>query len=604
MWHFRHIRHTLMAAVVPGALLAALLLPTALVAQSPANDPVELLRYDLKRELRRTAPNAAKEREKTLASDIAHLKTLSELRRALALTEWQDRSIVPELRGVDFAARAAIGKKFKEAVDKVIKTGNADARLALADMLGEMGTEARSLEPGNLYGLGRALTPELIHLTKDSNPAVRAAAARALGRVFPDPAEAAPAIVAVLKKGSPLERESAAQGLVNLIQVVYALHRTGRAQIGVEPNKKDVIDAARWVVKEAPAGLADSNPRVRTLTLDAILKSLQAFREQIPEPVAEKEFPPHGAKLTEADRKTIRTYQDIVQKDVDAFKPLIEDLVKLGTPLARLVNAPSSRVRLDARKALEAIGQARLRLLRFITSVPTLPNETGVSAPLRPVSQKAPADPVAELAEAVEPGLHIIARGLRDPLVANRLAAVEFLESLEDAAKPAIPVLVEALGDPNRFIRWAAARALGKMGPERTGLVVPAVATLLRDRDVDVAKQAAWTLQVYGDKAVAAVPALAQAAALGDPEVCIAAMTSLSTMSPAVAAPAVPALITAVANRDYDVRKAAAETLGKIGSRAREAVPALRVALRDDNASVRRAASDAILSILAPDAGR
>jgi HEAT repeat protein len=242
---------------------------------------------------------------------------------------------------------------------------------------------------------------------------------------------------------------------------------------------------------------------------------------------------------------------------------------------------------------LEAIGEARLRMRRYADSVPQLPDE-GAAA------QKAEAGREDLLAQALEQGLLVIGRGLREPDAKTRLATVEFLETLEDAAAPAVPVLVEALEDRNRFVRWAAARAFSKIGPVRLPLVVPALASLLRDPDVDVAKQAAVTLGSYGDGSAAAVPALAQAAELADPEVRVDSMRALGGMSPAVAAPAVPALVTALTNRDADVRRTAAETLGRIGPRARSAVPPLRVALRDENPNVRRAASDAILSILAP----
>ena len=46
-------------------------------------------------------------------------------------------------------------------------------------------------------------------------------------------------------------------------------------------------------------------------------------------------------------------------------------------------------------------------------------------------------------------------------------------------AVPAIPALVERLGDPDRFVRWAALRTLGRLAPRSPELVVPATARLL-----------------------------------------------------------------------------------------------------------------------------
>jgi HEAT repeat protein len=574
------------------------LAPSLSAQTAPPTDPVEELRRDLRQPIDPTNKAALKHRKELLEKHIDSLKTLSDLRRALAITPgWRDMpGQPPEIREIDEAARKAIGEKFKKGANAVIKTGGVDARVALADMLGEMGPEIRSLIPEDTAGFGRAMAPELVELTRDKTPAVRAAAAQALGKVFPVPETAAKALKEVLESGTAEERRGAAQGLVNLIQVVSALEKTGRSQTGVEAKGPDVLEAARRIIEVAKPGLTYSDPRVRALTLDAVLKSLNAFREQIKEP--DPKLPPTGRPLSPFERKVIDEARAAVDAEQKLYQPVVKAILAQRQPLARLMDDPDPKVRLEARKALEAVGDARLRIRRLVASVAAFPAQ-GVAAPLVPAAQKVEEGKEDWLAEALKPGLNIVARGLRDPDPKIRLVTVEFLESLEDAAEPAVPVLVEALGDKNRFVRWAAARAFSKIGPDQLG-VVPGLASLLRDPDVDVAKQAATTLGGYADKAAAAVPALAQAAALADPEVRVASMTALGGMPPAAAAAAVPALVTALTNRDAEVRRVAAETLGKLGPRARDAVPPLRVAVRDDNPNVRRAASDAILSILAP----
>jgi HEAT repeat protein len=63
----------------------------------------------------------------------------------------------------------------------------------------------------------------------------------------------------------------------------------------------------------------------------------------------------------------------------------------------------------------------------------------------------------------------------------------------------------------------------------------------------------------------------------------------------AAGAPAVPTLIQALGDSDRDVRRAAAEALGKLGDP--QAVPALIQALGDSDRAVRRAAQQAIQQI-------
>jgi len=100
------------------------------------------------------------------------------------------------------------------------------------------------------------------------------------------------------------------------------------------------------------------------------------------------------------------------------------------------------------------------------------------------------------------------------------------VEALGAAGAPAVPALIQALGDRNEYVRRAACWALG---------------------------------------------------AIGDPQ-------------------AIPAIVQALVTRKRDVREAAAEALGHIGDA--EAIPALMGALQDSNDAVRSASAYAIAQIL------
>src|SRR5262249_49067589 len=69
--------------------------------------------------------------------------------------------------------------------------------------------------------------------------------------------------------------------------------------------------------------------------------------------------------------------------------------------------------------------------------------------------------------------------GLSDPDFRVRLVSIDVLEIRGTAAVPAIPALVKALRDPNKFVRWSAARTLGKLAPRQADEVVPALMRLL-----------------------------------------------------------------------------------------------------------------------------
>jgi hypothetical protein len=77
------------------------------------------------------------------------------------------------------------------------------------------------------------------------------------------------------------------------------------------------------------------------------------------------------------------------------------------------------------------------------------------------------------------------------------------------AGAPAVPALIQALGDSGWEVRRAAAEALGKLGDPQA---VPPLIKALGDSDRDVRFAAAWALGKLGDPQ--AIPALIQA--LGD----------------------------------------------------------------------------------------
>jgi len=156
------------------------------------------------------------------------------------------------------------------------------------------------------------------------------------------------------------------------------------------------------------------------------------------------------------------------------------------------------------------------------------------------------------------------------------------------AGAPAIPALIQALGDSDRDVRWVAAKALGKLGDPQA---IPALSVWAHAGE-DAARDA---LQTLGHPMLDLPQAVAQVAAQGAWGVLIRALTCTQVREVVVGlgAPAVPALIQALGDSDSAVRRAAAEALGAIGDL--QAVPALIQALGDwRSENVRCAAAEAL----------
>jgi HEAT repeat protein len=597
MSHVRHFRHIPGAWAGPGVVAAFLL--SALcgsASAAPPVDPVEELRQALPFQIgddRR--PIALQFRRDTLEKRVAAIKSIGDMRRALVLTEWKDTLGSPRtIQEIDQFYRTKLGHNFKDALNLAVDKGDTTSRLAVATMLGEIGASVRALTPTDLSGFGRELAPILIRLTTDRDAMVRATAARALGRVNPMPGPAAAALKTLLEKGTVAQRRAAADGLVNLVLVPSSLQKKGQTQTGVEASRTDVLDAAREAVAASGAALKDTDVQVRRLAIEAMFQAASAFRELVPDAYSPTSFPPRGRPLEPGEAQDIAKAHKKVEQDLAGFDPIIQAAKGQARTLAQALTDSDSQVRERARQALEMYGNARLRMRRLAESVPELPTDAPAVQKVRAAQKEGKQD---DLTLAILPGLEVIQRGVRDPNVQVRRSTLDFLESLEENSAPAIPAIVGALSDPDRFVRWAAARTLGKIGPIRTEMTVPALARLLQDPDLDVSLIAQGTLRSFGFHAKAAVPALIEATRVGDAEGRVGALQTLASVGAADAAVSIPAVIAALGNSDIRVRKAAAETLGSFGGSARVAVAPLRGLLQDEDPDVRRAASDALLNI-------
>jgi HEAT repeat protein len=178
----------------------------------------------------------------------------------------------------------------------------------------------------------------------------------------------------------------------------------------------------------------------------------------------------------------------------------------------------------------------------------------------------------------------VLVRALRHEAV--RAAVVEL-------GTPAVPHLIQALGDGDWNVRVAACRALGAIGD---GQAVPALSVWAHAEEQ--AAQAA--LQQMGQAPLPLPEAVAQVVAQGAWGVLVRALRHEAVRAAVVelGTPAVPPLIQALRDGNSDVRWAACEALGAIGDR--QAVPPLIQALRDGNSDVRAAACRALVKIGAP----
>lgn len=606
--------------------------PSALAQRFPP-DPVERLRDALRQDREPMGNKAALDYRKELLTTRGRaVRTLGDLSRALLLQDWGTEGRDLDIALVDREVYDELANRFEKGAAAALEQGEPAVRRATAALLAETSINARTSGPRtvSVQTLITRLTPALVRATQAPDPEVRAAAARALGLISPDPEPAVAALDRILERDVPVVRRAAAEALLNLELVGFESERKGRSEKRPEELRKELRETGSRVVAAAGRVLArpDPDPVVRRLAAEAMQATAFGLCEVVVVPIT-LAFPPESRKPWSADEKRrAKEYADEVEQELAELNPLLEALVSNIRPLSGTLRDSDVTVRLAAARAIEDVAAARDKVQTRRRSVPVVPgdnqNEANDNNPGFGVRQPTSTEPVLPVAlrlrqnqsleERAQANLAVtiqdLAAATRDRDVRVRLAAVEALELFGREARPAGRALADALQDRDPFVRWAAARTLGRLAPIVPEAALPRLVAMLKDPDLDLRIAAASTLGYFGPEGGPAEPALTASVNRGDTEIRVAALQALSGIGLA-SAPAIPEALKALDHNDSRVRRAAAVFLGAFGrvdphdkaatdavESARSTIPKLRNLLKDSDPEVRTAASEAILNLL------
>lgn len=544
-------------------------------------DPVEEFQQALRAQVR--DPNNAEEiafRKATLLQRAQKLQEVGDLGRALALDHWRDGDQNAAIAAVDGPLRAELVGRFEKGMRAALTDGTPTQKLGALALLGQMGVRIRAEKPEVL--LARKLSSEIILQAQGDDPVVRQAAAQTLGLVYPDPLPATATLGKLLESDDVELRRAAAAALRSLLQTVRDLMGGRNFQVDLRPEQLALI--VRIVAPLAGRGSGDRDAQVRALSVETCQLGAVILAVLAPDPPF-LGFPPPGRKPSVEEQREIDEYRKLVVSERALVLPSVRALAMELPALGRAMDDAQANVVVEAGQALEAMIVLRQALLRRAASVPA---DAGAAA-----RDGLGDDPLGAALQALVPQF---ARQLQRPEEQVRLAGVYALESLGPEAQAAGDALVAALADASVFVRWGAARALGKMAPHRAAKAVPALARLLTEENADLGITAAAALERYGPSAKAAVPALCKAVTHTDPATCGWAVKALGAIGPE-AKEAVPCLIQALSAKDPELRLAAIRALGRLGPSARPGAAALTKALNDPDVNVRQAAAEAMVQL-------
>jgi HEAT repeat protein len=321
--------------------------------------------------------------------------------------------------------------------------------------------------------------------------------------------------------------------------------------------------------------LQSSDPTILKAGLDMLRNLAISMSENLPDPGRqEKEL-------------VVDPYQAKVKFLL--LEPILKKINRLTPNLIAPLRSSNLEVRQMAHRTAEAVANAR-RLARVTQLYEAFPGD-----PLVPLPED----------EALLPGLRtllpVLFANLKAADPALRMNAMEALEYYDRAIWGERSYIIRATQDSSLFVRWVAARTLGKMLPNQPkeneqADALKALARLLSDTDIDVRLAALAALQRWGEYGVGASEAVIACVNRGDVDSRLAAIATLEAIK-SDPNPATTVLVEALGQEDFRVRRAAAATLGRMGEKAKAAVPALEKVLLDPDPELRRLASEAILAI-------
>ncbi len=501
----------------------------------------------------------------TLELEIAGAK--SEADKARILGDLQLRSAAAE-RFRDKAKEAI--KAAKEAPAGNTRQERADAMLAkaaTADLIGETAAAGRKLDylaqipgprtPSNQQSqIGylaqqlSELTPGLIDLAKFNDATVpeasalaRRSAARALGEIQPaNPTQVIGALEEMLAdKNNSLDLRLAAAGSMD--ELAQAAAKEMQHSLGPdEAVQNRFLDFAQavWLAVLRHGLAADQPAEVRLVCLHAFSRVASEMLELSVVP----ETNPTPPK--DLDPKLIKDIEDRWNLYFQRLAAIFGDFQKNAAPLAAAVGDDDPEVRRAALTTLVDLANLRGRLQRLAAGATALPSpEPGHGGPTPTEGKKIPPEAARDLGAAliliaadeppreksqqqafqdlaggIDKAIPALTAQLRSPDVETRRLAMDALEGLGTGAIPAVDGIVGSLGDPDRFVRWAAARTLGKLAQAendkqklttaQASAAVGGIAELLRDEDVGVRLAALTSLQHFGPRAAPAAPILSR----------------------------------------------------------------------------------------------
>src|SRR5262249_35395283 len=395
------------------------------------------------------------------------LESIVDLSRAMILTDWRYVDRDPDLLRVDLDVFKSVADRFESAFKKRLASNRPGQQAAAAILVGVMAVPipASRLGLGGLEARRRLATNivrDLASLTASTDYRVRAAAARALGRILANTrdergADDTKVIFDTLNKLYDTQdartRLAVANALGDFLRVFSEKQVDPKETASIEQKDFDVI--TDQVLPLSFKMLADEDSAVRRRSIDTMERFTELMARRLRPLEAGVRRAPGELEGPRRQLRGVRAKLEQFDNYADQIKRLLQesDLFLRGRTLRMLEDLAAIRSNVRA------------------GTLPDVADRPGDKRWFEP------------LFKAVMPAL---LSNLEHPTRLIRLTAVEILENLGPDAHAQAPVLVKILADPDLIVRWAAARALGRIDGKPVPGEIEALGRALSDQDLAV----------------------------------------------------------------------------------------------------------------------
>jgi HEAT repeat protein len=324
------------------------------------------------------------------------------------------------------------------------------------------------------------------------------------------------------------------------------------------------------------ARLKDEDNHVRAAAAQTLGVIGPESRKAIPELVhALRDSDLVRSSAVGALRKIYSEFKPLPPEALEFYKPvlpeLIEDLSSSESWLRRASAIEIGRMGADAKSAVSALA-------------------TLLGDKQEYMNREAAAVALQKLGPDAQPAVPALIEALKDTGGVVAYESTKALGAIGPGAKAAVPALTEALKDERILIRNGAAVALGYIGKDAQA-AADGLLAMLKDKESSLRIAAAEALGRIGADSAKTAPVLIEC--LNDEAVIKPAIQALGDMTPSPPN-AIPGLISALKNRNAEVRLAAVDVLIKFAPRPPEISSALAAAMKDRDENVHLAAAKAI----------